>query len=201
MRSKASRLLVLLSLAAVLVVAGVEALLENRKETVRRSIESALGRAVAFDSISLNFLGSPGSLGITVTDLRVADDPRFAATPLVQADQLTITLGWLSLLAGKPTVSHVVLHRPEIQIIRNEYGDINFLTPTQPLGTLFRSAHRTAMAVHAGGGSSTSSTVPPTSPRSSACTTWPWRSNGRGNRVSTSTYPAPWPRPESCRSR
>ncbi len=155
MRSKASRLLVLLSLAAVLVVAvvaGVEALLENRKETVRRSIESALGRAVAFDSISLNFLGSPGSLGITVTDLRVADDPRFAATPLVQADQLTITLGWLSLLAGKPTVSHVVLHRPEIQIIRNEYGDINFLTPTQPLGTLFRSAHRTAMAVHASGG-------------------------------------------------
>lgn len=155
MRSKASRLLVLLSLAAVLVVgvvAGLEALLENRKEAVRRSIESAIGRAVAFDSISLNFLGSPGNLGITVTDLRVADDPRFAATPLVHADQLTLTLGWLSLLAGKATVSHVVLHRPEIQIIRNEYGDINFLTPAQPLGTLFRSAHRTAMAVHASGG-------------------------------------------------
>ncbi len=155
MKSKASRLLVLLSLAAVLVVAvvaGLEALLENRKEAIRRHIESAIGRAVAFDSISLNFLGSPGNLGITVTNLRVADDPRFAATPLVHADQLTISLGWLSLLSGRSTVSNIVLHGPEVQVIRNEYGDINILTPTHPLDTLFRSAHQAAMAVHASGG-------------------------------------------------
>ena len=155
MRSKASRLLVVLSLAAVLAVVavvGLEALLDNRKEAIRQTMESAIGRAVAFDSIHLNFLGSPGSLGITVTDLRVADDPRFAATPLVHADQLTISLGWLSLLAGKATVSNIVLHRPEIQVIRNEYGDINIFTPSHALDASLRSAHRAAMAVHANGG-------------------------------------------------
>ncbi len=155
MRSKASRLLVVLSLAAVLAVVavvGLEALLDNRKEAIRQTMESAIGRAVAFDSIHLNFLGSPGSLGITVTDLRVADDPRFAATPLVHADQLTISLGWLSLLAGRATVSNIVLHRPEIQVIRNEYGDINIFTPSHALDASLRSAHRAAMAVHANGG-------------------------------------------------
>ena len=153
MRSKASRLLVCLSLATVFVVAavmGLEALLDNRKEAVRRSIEGALGRAVAFDSISLDLLASPGSLGITVTDLRVADDPRFAATPLVQADRLTMSLGWWSLLAGRPTVSNVVLHGPEIQVIRNEYGDVNVLTPSRDAS--FGWAHRAAMGVHAEGG-------------------------------------------------
>ena len=153
MRSKASRLLVCLSLAAVFVVAavmGLEALLDNRKEAVRRSIEGALGRAVAFDSISLDLLASPGSLGITVTDLRVADDPRFAATPLVQADRLTMSLGWWSLLAGRPAVSNVVLHGPEIQVIRNEYGDVNVLTPSRDAS--FGWAHRAAMGVHAEGG-------------------------------------------------
>ena len=155
MRSKASRLLVVLSLAAVLAVAavvGLEALLDNRKEAIRQKIESAIGRAVAFDSVRLSFLGNPGSLGITLTDLRVADDPRFAATPLVHADQVTISLGWLSLLSGRPTASRITLHRPEIQVIRNEYGDINFLTRSQPLASSFRSAHRAALAVHAGGG-------------------------------------------------
>ena len=155
MRSKASKLLVYLSLATVLAlvaVVGLEALLDNRKDAIRRNIEGAIGRAVAFDSISLNFLGSPGNLGVTVTNLRVADDPKFAATPLIHADQLTISLGWLSLLTGRPTVSNIVLYRPEIQVIRNEYGDINILTPSRRLDASLRSAHGAALAVHANGG-------------------------------------------------
>ncbi len=156
MRNKASRLLVVLSLAAglaVVAVVGLEALLNNHKDAIRQRIENAIGRAVTFDSIHLSFLGSPGSLGITLTDLRVADDPRFAATPLVHAGQITLSLGWPSLLAGRPTVSSIILHRPEIQIIRNEYGDTNILTPSHPpLDASIRSAHRAALAVHANGG-------------------------------------------------
>ena len=155
MKSTASRLLVCLSVVAVLVVAavaGLETLLDNRKDNVRRQIEGAIGRAVAFDSINLNFLGSPGSVGVTVTDLRVADDPRFAATPLVHADHLTLTLDWLSLISGNPTVSSIVLHRPEIQVIRNEYGDLNVLTPPSALEETFQRAHGAALSIHASGG-------------------------------------------------
>ena len=152
MRSKASRLLVFLSLAAVLGVAavvGLEAFLENRKETIRREIANAVGRDVAFESIRLSLFGRLGSLGITVTDLRVADDPKFAATPLIRAHELTFSLGWFSLLTGTPTISDVVLDRPEIQVIRNEYGDLNILAPAQPLTAGFRSARANNTAVHA----------------------------------------------------
>ncbi len=149
MKSKVSRLLVFLSLTAVLAVAavvGLEALLENRKEAIRRQMAEAIGRAVTFDTVHLNFLRHPGSLGITVTDLRVADDPRFAATPLIHATQTTISLGWLSLFTGNPTVSHIILNQPEIQVIRNEYGDVNIFTPAQPLNSDFRSVHTTVSA-------------------------------------------------------
>ena len=155
MKRKVSRLLVLLSLTAVLavvVVVGLEALLDNRRDAIRRQMESAIGRAVTFDAVHLSFLGRPGSLGITVTDLRVADDPRFAATPLIHANQLTISLGWLSLLTGSPTVSDIVLDQPEIQVIRNEYGDINILTPAQPLASAVQSAHQAGTMVRAYGG-------------------------------------------------
>ena len=153
MRKTASILLALLSLAAVLAVAavvGLQALLDNRKESIRRQVESALGHPVAFESIRLNFPRRRGALSATVTDLRVADDPRFAATPLVHANELTVSVGWLSLLTGGSTASDVVdvvLHQPEIQVIRNEYGDLNFLTPAQPLLAGFRLARRAAAAV------------------------------------------------------
>ena len=155
MKSKVSRLLVFLSLTAVLAVVavvGLEAFLDNRKDAIRRQMETAIGRAVSFDAVHLSFLARPGSLGITVTDLRVADDPRFAATPLVHANQATISLGWWSLLTGNPTVSDVVLSQPEIQVIRNEYGDVNVFTPAQPLDSGFQSAHRAGTTVRANGG-------------------------------------------------
>ena len=155
MKSKVSRLLVFLSLTvvlAVVAVVGLEAFLDSRKDAIRRQMETAVGRAVTFDTVHLSFLGRPGSLGITVTDLRVADDPRFAATPLVHANQATISLGWWSLLTGNATVSDIVLSQPEIQVIRNEYGDVNVLTPAQPLESGFRSAHRAGTTVRANGG-------------------------------------------------
>ena len=155
MKSKISRLLVFLSLTAVLAVVavvGLEAFLDNRKDAIRRQMETAIGRAVTFDAVHLSFLRRPGSLGITVTDLRVADDPQFAATPLGHANHATISLGWWSLLTGNPTVSDVVLSQPEIQVIRNEYGDINIFTPGQPLDSGFRSAHRAGTTVRAHGG-------------------------------------------------
>lgn len=152
MRSKASRLLVFLSLAAALGVAavvGLEPFLENRKDSIRREIENAVGRPVAFETIRPRLFRRLGSLGITVTDVRVADDPRFAATPLIRARELTISLDWLSLLTGAPTVSDVVLDAPEIQFIRNEYGDINILAPALPLEAGFEAAQANGAAVHA----------------------------------------------------
>ncbi len=151
MKSKASRFLVFLSLAVVLsgvAVVGLEAFLENRKEAIRQEIANAVGRDVAFESVRLSLFGRLGSLGVTVTDLRIADDPRFAATPLIRARELTLSLGWLSLLTGAPTVSDVVLDQPEIQVIRNEYGDINVLSPARPLKASLQAADVNGAAVH-----------------------------------------------------
>ena len=51
-----------------------------------------------------------------------------------------------------PRSPDIVLSQPEIQIIRNEYGDINIFTPAQPLDSGFQSAHRTGTTVRANDG-------------------------------------------------
>lgn len=145
MKPRVSRLLVFLSLTAVVAVAavvGLEAFLENRKDSIRRQIEVAIARPVNFDTIHLNFLERPGHLSVTLTDLRILDDPRFAATPLIHANQVTISLRWLSLFTGNPTVSDIVLDQPEIQIIRNEYGDVNIFKTAQSVDSGLQSVHR-----------------------------------------------------------
>ena len=155
MRPRASRFLVFLSLTAVIAVAavvGLEAFLENRKDSVRRQIEVAVARPVNFDTIRLNFLEHPGHLSVTLTNLRIADDPRFAATPLIHANQVTISLGWLSLFTGNPTVSDIVLNQPEIQVIRNEYGDVNIFKTAQSVDSGLQSVDRAGTTVGINGG-------------------------------------------------
>ena len=61
--------------------------------------------------------------------MRIADDPRFAATPLIQAKELKMQVRWLPLLRWKIEIKSFVLGEPEFQIIRNEGGDFNILAP------------------------------------------------------------------------
>ena len=122
-RGKAlSALLVGSALAFILLVVSLNVLSHKNRYRVREEIEKSLGRAFTLDELELNLWGGPG---LSAKNLRVAEDPRFAATPFLQANRLKISLRWLPLLFGRIEIKKIVLDDPEIQIIKNEAGSLN----------------------------------------------------------------------------
>ncbi|MBI4523040.1 MAG: AsmA family protein [Deltaproteobacteria bacterium] len=97
-------------------------LIDKNRDAIREEIQQYLGRAVGFDELRLNLRGG---LGLSATGLRIAEDTRFAATPIVQARELKMLVRWFPILQGKIEISSLVLDAPEIQIIRNEAGMLN----------------------------------------------------------------------------
>ncbi|MGH7769886.1 MAG: AsmA family protein [Candidatus Binatia bacterium] len=116
--------LVLLMLASLLVVLGVSlnSIVAKNRGRIQEELERSFGRAVAFGELKLSFWRGPG---ISAKDLRIAEDPHFAATPFIQTKELRMRLRWLPLLAGKFEIDKFILDGPEIQIIRNETGALN----------------------------------------------------------------------------
>ena len=122
-----SRKIVALVVGAFILLLGVfdfslDAIIRKNRARIQQDMERALGRAVAFSDLKVSFWGGPG---IAATDLKIADDARFAATPIVQAKELRMQLRWLPLLIGRLRIEKFILEEPEIQIIRNEAGLLN----------------------------------------------------------------------------
>jgi hypothetical protein len=117
----------LLALAGVLVIFSVSlnAIIGKNRNRIQQDLEKSLGRAVAFGELGVSFWGGPG---VSAKDLTIADDPRFAATPFIQAKELRMQLRWLPLLAGRFQIDRFILDEPEIQIIKNETGLTNIAT-------------------------------------------------------------------------
>jgi hypothetical protein len=122
---------VLLLLASLLVVFGVSlnAIVEKNRGRIQEDLERSFGRAVAFGELKFSFWRGPG---IAARELRIAEDPHFAATPFIQTKQLTMRLRWLPLLAGRFEIDKFILDEPEIQIIRNEAGALNIAGVAAP---------------------------------------------------------------------
>src|SRR3989338_762618 len=113
----------------VLLVVFFDTLIDRNRERIREEIEKHLGRSFQFDELQLSFWGG---IGILAKHLRIAEDPRFAATPFIQTKELKMQLRWLPLLVGDIVIKKFVLDEPEIQIIRNEEGVLNLSALTAP---------------------------------------------------------------------
>lgn len=108
--------------ALVLFALTLSILIEKNRDRIQKHGAEILGRAFAFEELHLSFWGG---LGLSAKQLRIAENPRFAATPLLQAKEARITLRLLPLLWGKVQVKRFVLVEPEVQVIRNEAGELN----------------------------------------------------------------------------
>lgn len=108
-----------------LLVVSLNTIIERNHDRIRDEIQKALGRDLKFDQLQLNIWGG---LGLAATNLRIAEDPKFAATPFIQTKELRMKVGWLSLLLGRVVVKEFTLQDPEIQIIKSETGKINIST-------------------------------------------------------------------------
>ena len=125
MRNRRKAVTVLLATLAcllVLLVVFLNNLIGKNRERIREEIEKSLGRSVRFDELRLSFWGG---IGLRAKRVSLAEDPRFAATPFIQAQELKMQFRWLPLLLGNIAIDSFVLDEPEIQIIRNEQGTLN----------------------------------------------------------------------------
>ena len=129
-------LLVLAALAGLfgLLVQAFNVLATRHREQVQQELQKALGKDVRFEQLTVSLLGG---FGFSAKGFRVADDPHFAATPLVQASELVLGVSPWNLLLGQIVVDSMTLTEPEFQIITNEEGAVNlaaFAARTRELG-------------------------------------------------------------------
>lgn len=112
-----------------LLVVSLNTLIGRNHDRIREEIQKALGRPLEFNQLQLSLWGG---LGFSATDLRIAEDPRFAATPFIQTRELRMNVRWLPLLLGRVAIKEFTLAQPEIQIIKSEAGKLNISTLFTP---------------------------------------------------------------------
>ena len=117
-------LLVLVALAAgiVVFVQSLNFLIGSRREQVYEELQKLLGTRATFDTLEVNLWSGPG---FSATEFRIADNPRFAATPLLHATELRLGVSVLQLLLGKVVINSLIFKNPEFQIITDEEGLLN----------------------------------------------------------------------------
>ena len=106
----------------VLLVSSFNALVRGNREQVQQELQKLLGKDVSFGGLNASLWGG---LGFSAQDFRVADDSRFAATPLVQAQELRLGVSLLNLCLGRVVINSLTFRDAEFQIITNEDGLLN----------------------------------------------------------------------------
>ena len=114
-------LLALIALISVL-VQSFNILAGRHREQVQQELQKVLGQDVSFDALEVNLFGRPG---FAAKEFRIADDPRFAATPVVRAKELILGVSVWNLFFGRFVIDSLTFKEPEFQIIINEAGLLN----------------------------------------------------------------------------
>jgi uncharacterized protein involved in outer membrane biogenesis len=117
-------LLILLTLVAVStgLAQSFNVLVGRHREQVQQELQKVLGQDVKFDALEVNLFGRPG---FVAKEFRIADDPRFAATPAVRAKELILGISVWNLFFRRIVIDSLTFKEPEFQIITNETGLLN----------------------------------------------------------------------------
>jgi len=133
----------LLIIGAILLVAvgllafaliNLSSLIASNKDRILHQVKQTLGREVEVQEIDVSVWGG---IGARLTQFRIADDPDFSTEAFVRADGLQVNVALWPLLSQEIQVSRLILHSPQIQLIRDEQGQFNFasLSQTATAGT------------------------------------------------------------------
>ncbi len=115
-------LAVVFLLAAVGLVQTFNILAHQNRDQVEQELQKVLGKDVRFAALRVRWLGRPG---FVATEFRVADDSRFAATPLLSAGELILGISPWNLLFGRLVVDKLIFNGAEFQVITDESGALN----------------------------------------------------------------------------
>ncbi len=108
--------------AAALLIFSLSLLAEKRRQQVQEELHRVLGSDVTLDTVEINLWGG---IGFTVNNFRIADNPRFAATPFVHARKLQLGVSLWHLFLGRIMINSLIFTNPEFQFITDEEGFLN----------------------------------------------------------------------------
>ena len=114
---------VVLAGGVAILVANLDNLVNSKKDYILEKAETAVGRDVAIDDIGVTLRGG---LGVKLSDVTLADDPRYSSEPFVSAKNLTVRVKLWPLIKKQVEVKRLVLNEPVINVIRDENGIFNF---------------------------------------------------------------------------
>ncbi len=117
-------LLVLVIVVGVALV-SLNGLIDRNKEYILAQVKEAVGRDVTVADFGVSLWGG---VGARLKQFSMADDPAFAKEPFVRAEDLQVNMKLLPLFRKEIEVSKVILHRPVINIIKDQQGQFNFST-------------------------------------------------------------------------
>ena len=152
MRKLLIALLVLIIVVAALLgwaLYNIDSVIASYKDRIVAAAERRTGRKVAFDRIEVKVRGG---IGVRIRQFSMGEDPAFGAGHFLQAADIQVNLR-IHPLQREISVTRVVLHRPVVQIIRNEQGVYNFAGLGSPTAGEVRStaAHGIRMVTEAYG--------------------------------------------------
>src|SRR5262245_30705265 len=105
MRKSHKFLLFFLIVSAAAVIAFIQTfnlLAAKNREQVHQELQRFLGKDATFDRLEATLWHG---LAFSAKEFRVADDPRFAATPVIQAQELRLGGSVLPLLLGSIVIT------------------------------------------------------------------------------------------------
>jgi AsmA protein len=93
------------------------------KPTLEAQLTTALGRQVTIGDISLAIFSG----GVTVSDVSIADDPKFSQSPFLTAKDLTVGVELMPLIFSKRLeVRSIEIRDPEVALIHSPNGTWNY---------------------------------------------------------------------------
>jgi len=114
--------LIAFTVTMIVSIQAFNTLASKNREQVHQELQRFLGKDATFDQLEASLWGG---VGFSAREFRVADNPRFAATPAVRAKDLKLGVSLIQLLLGKIVVNSLTLEAPEFQIITDERGFLN----------------------------------------------------------------------------
>ena len=116
-------LFLIASIVTVLVlVQSFRNLAGKNREQVHQELQRFLGKDATFDRLEASLWGG---VGFSAEEFRIADNPRFAATPIVRAKELKLGVSLIQLVLGRIVINSLTFQAPEFQIITDERGLLN----------------------------------------------------------------------------
>lgn len=112
-------ILLLIGGAIALVLTNLNSYLNDNRDWLAQQVEAAIGRPVHFDEVGVSLAGG---LGASVSNLVIADDPKFSEKDFLRVGEAQVLVKILPALRGHYEVRRVVLKEPEITVIQNESG-------------------------------------------------------------------------------